>query len=86
MITSNFIGQYSPDLAEKENILNIFVTPNLEGDQIFMHQLNINHSIHSKSTNVYTNRHLTEGQKFTFPSIKESDKTNNNLHCVCDHT
>jgi len=84
-ITSNMIGQYLPDVLDKENIVHIFITPNLRGNQLFMHQLNLSNNKIFHFSNIHSYRHLTEGQKITFPFIHESDKPGTNKECICEH-
>jgi len=80
---SNMIGQYNPDLGDSELKLNIFVSPTLEGDGIFIHQLDITNTYTKNS--FFTNTHIQEGNKTLFPHAMETEKIHNNQHCVCAH-
>ena len=73
------------ELINKENILHIFITPNLTGEQLFMNQLNITNKSAFLPGSIYSTRHLLEGKKITFPSLNESDQAGSNLECICEH-
>jgi hypothetical protein len=84
-VASNMIGQYRPPSMTNQPILHIFISSNLKGDQIFMHQLEINDDSIFYPPSIYSNKHFTEGKKINFPLSRETDQPKNNLHCICDH-
>jgi len=85
LIASNMIGQYLAETVDKENILHIFITPNLSGEQLFMHQLDITNCSTFYPHSIFSNRHLTEGQKTHFQTMNDSDQMGSNLQCICEH-
>jgi hypothetical protein len=84
-LVSNMIGQYLPDELENDYVLHIFISPSLDGDSFFMHQLDITTSVVFQEKSIFANTHLSEGNKISFPRKTDPDKSLNNLHCVCDH-
>lgn len=83
-ITSNLIGKFVCENSEK-NILHIFITPNLEGDNIAMCKLtNVEPSMDCNTLNSLANSHSPEGNLIFRKQNKNNDLLNQN-YCVCDH-
>jgi len=81
---SNLIGQYLSE--EKTVILNIFITPALEGNTICMHKIDLFQEPILEQEYLFGNRPIQEGNKTSFHNDMESEKTLNNFHCICDHS
>ena len=81
---SNMIGQYLTN-SNSEDVLHLFISTNLKGDQLAMHQLEGLEQNEFKKENLFSHPHLTEGNKTVFPHKEQIEKPLNNHHCVCDH-
>jgi hypothetical protein len=95
-LAANMIGQYTCEPLDDDGggavdnclpfqTVHIFITPNLAGDKIYMHELNINSKLIFQKESIFANRPLQEGNKTSFHDNTHTEKALNNLHCVCDH-
>lgn len=86
-IENNMIGQYlPPSESVKNNVkLHLFITPNLNGDHLYMHKIEIENNKVLQKHSIFAHSHLKEGNKISLSHSTETEHITNNLHCICDH-
>jgi hypothetical protein len=78
------VGQFTAT-TEQANTLFIFLTPNLDGDNLYINTLhNIKTNVKFNRYNLFAHTNITEGDQ-TFREQEQQSTTLNQDNCICQH-